>query len=299
MLETVYGRPVRDGSPWEAVWCWQEKDLALAALIKAGRHGLSIGTAVGSASLVGELSSTTYGGFRKTDRHHLTFASELKVAYSELTKAAHFQHTGSSSLAYYNPIFGGYGGGAEGMGVLMVAGMILMEACLGPTFLDAAPAHAHLSCNSIPPMLAGQAVAFQALSRNTNLLVSSFVRPTAGPCVPHIFDEIAAVVLATVPSGIAHVEGVHTATGRFTAHCSGLEARFMADIAHACEGVSRNEANHMVLQLIEKYEVAHKTVDKGKSFVECYNLETIQPTAEWQGMYKQALSEMEDIGLSL
>ena len=73
----------------------------------------------------------------------------------------------------------------------------------------------------------------------------------------------------------------------------------MADIAHACEGVSRNEANHMVLQLIEKYDVAHKTVEKGKSFVDCYDLRTIQPTAEWQGMYEQALREMDDIGLSL
>jgi methylamine---corrinoid protein Co-methyltransferase len=299
MLETVYGRPVRDGAPMEAVWCWREKELALAALEKVGKPGMSIGAAVGSASLVGELSSTTYGGFRKTDRHHLTLASELKVAYSELTKATHFQQTGTSSLGYYNPIFGGYGGGADGMGVLIVAGMIMMEACFGATFLDAAPGHAHLSCNSVAPMLTGQAVAFQALSRNTNLLVSSFIRPTAGPCVPHIFDEIAAVVLATVPSGIAHIEGVHTATGRFPAHCSGLEARFMAEVAHACEGLSRAEADRMARVLNESYKDVHKTIEKGKSFVECYDLESLQPTAEWGGMYAAALDRMHALGLNL
>lgn len=299
MLETVYGRPVRDGAPMEAVWCWREKELALAALDKVGKPGMSIGAAVGSASLVGELSSTTYGGFRKTDRHHLTLASELKVAYSELTKTAHFQHTGTSSLGYYNPIFGGYGGGADGMGVLMVAGMILMEACFGATFLDAAPGHAHLGCNSVAPMLTGQAVAFQALSRNTNLLVSSFLRPTAGPCVPHIFDEIAAVVLATVPSGIAHIEGVHTATGRFAAHCSGLEARFMAETAHACEGLSRGEADPIARALTENYKGIHKTIDKGKSFFDCYHRETLTPTAEWNGMYEEALSRLRMLGLPL
>ena len=114
-------------------------------------------------------------------------------------------------------------------------------------------------------MLAGQAVAFQALSRNTKLLVSSFVRPTAGPCVRHIFDEIATIVLATAPSGIAHVEGVHTATGRFDAHCSPLEARFMAAVTHAAGGMTRSEADVLTRRIVTKYETVHKTIQKGRS----------------------------------
>jgi methylamine--corrinoid protein Co-methyltransferase len=141
-------------------------------------------------------------------------------------------------------------------------------------------------------MLPGQAVAYQALSRNTNLLVSSFLRPTAGPCVPHIFDEIAAMVLATAPSGIAHIEGVHTATGRFESHCSPLEVRFMAEITHTAEKLTRKEADSLVTQLVKKYEEAHKTIQKGKSFTECYDLETLTPTAEWQELYETAKGEM-------
>jgi methylamine--corrinoid protein Co-methyltransferase len=178
------------------------------------------------------------------------------------------------------------------MAVLMVAGMILQEACFAPTFLDAAPGHAHLSCSSFPAMLPGQALAFQALSRNTNLLVSSFLRPTAGPCVPHIFDEIAAMVLATATSGIAHIEGVHTATGRFESHCSPLEVRFMAQVTHAAEKLSRQEANGIVAHLVNRYAEKHKDIQKGKPFTECYDIDALTPTDEWQQMYLDSIDEL-------
>ena len=300
MLTTTYGRSPRASSPWEAVWCWQEKNLALEAAQCAGRPGIAIGTAVGSASILGELATMTYGGFRQTDKHHLVFTSELKVNYAELTKATHFMHTGAKVLGYYNPIFGGYGGGAEGMAILMVAGQILMDTCFFTSIVNAGPGHAHLSCNSYPAMLPGQALSFQALSRNSNLLFSSFLRPSAGPCVPHIFDEIAAIVIASAPCGISFMEGVHTATGRFENHCSGLEARFMADVTHAAEKLTRSEADGVVKKLVEKYKQKIKTIQKGKPFTECYDLESLQPTAEWQGMYEEACHGIEaEFGLSL
>lgn len=300
MLTTTFGRPPRAGSPWEAVWCWQEKNLALEAAQLAGRPGIAIGTAVGSASHLGELATMTYDGFRKTDKHHLVFTSELKTNYAELTKAVHFIHTGASVLGYYNPIFGGYGGGAEGMAILMVAGQILMDICYETTIVNAGPGHAHLSCNSYPPMLPAQAASFQALSRNSNLLFSSFLRPSAGPCVPHIFDEIAAIVIASAPTGISFIEGVHTATGRFESHCSGLEARFMAEVAHAAEKLTRQEADAIVRKLVTKYDKKLKPIEKGKPFQECYDLETVQPTTEWQGMYEEACRGIEaEFGLAL
>jgi len=300
MLATVYGRPVRSGSPWEAVWCWQEKNTIMDVIQRAGRPGICVGAAVGSANLIGEVSSTTYNGFRLTDKHHVVFTSELKVTFDELTKAAHLHHVGATTLGYYNPIFGGYGGGAEGMSVLMVAGMILLEACFLPSFVDAAPGHAHLSCSSVPAMLPGQAAAFQALSRNTNLLVSSFIRPSCGPCIPYIFDEIAAMVLATAPSGIAHVEGVHTATGRFDMHCSALEARFMADVTHAAEKLTRADADNIVKELVKKYAQEQKTIQEGKSFVECYDLDTLKPTQEWNQMYLDAIDRLNrEFGLGM
>ena len=136
--------------------------------------------------------------------------------------------------------------------------------------------------------------------RNTKLLVSSFLRPTAGPCVPHIFDEIAAMVLATAPSGIAHIEGVHTATGRFESHCSPLEVRFMGKITHAAEKLTRREADGMTKQLVKNYEEKHKTIQKGRSFTECYDLDSLKPTEDWHQMYLAAINELnQQFGLGI
>ena len=121
-LTSTYGRPIRAGSPLEALACWQECDLSFEAIRRAGRPGMPIGCAENSPSAIGELSSTSYGGFRPTDWHHACFISELKTNYAELTKATHYARTGSHVHTFYNPIYGGYAGGGEGMAVVIVAG---------------------------------------------------------------------------------------------------------------------------------------------------------------------------------
>lgn len=101
------------------------------------------------------------------------------------------------------------------------------------------------------------------------------------------------MVLATAPSGIAHVEGVHTATGRFESHCTPLEVRFMAEVAHAAEKLSRLEADGVVKRIVKKYEEKHRVIHEGKSFAECYDLDSLTPAREWQEMYDVAGREME------
>ena len=67
----------------------------------------------------------------------------------------------------------------------------------------------------------------------------------------------------------------------------------MADITHAAEKLTRLEADGVVKKLVKRYEERHKTIQKGKSFTECYDLESLKPTPEWQGMYENACKEME------
>jgi hypothetical protein len=84
-------------------------------------------------------------------------------------------------------------------------------------------------------MIPGIAVALQALNRNTNLLTTSFARPVGGPGTKSILYETAALTIASVTSGIALMEGVQSAVGKNSEHCSGLEARFCAQVTHAAE----------------------------------------------------------------
>lgn len=292
-LISTYGRPIRAASPWEAVGCWQEMLLSYDVVNKAGRPGLAIGCAEDSPSAVGELATTTYGAFRPTDWHHASFVSELKTTYSELIKSVHYAHTEAISHNFYNPIYGGYVGGGPGMAVAIVAGMVLIKACYGGVTSNPGPSHAHLSCDTYPDMVTSQALAFQAVNRHTNILSSSFVRPVGGPGTKDILYEAAALTLASVPSGIALMEGVQSAMGRFTAHVSGLEARFTAQVAHAAEGLTRADADPMVRYLFAKYRDNQKNQPIGKPFQEVYHLETMQPTAEWQDIYEEVCAELE------
>jgi methylamine--corrinoid protein Co-methyltransferase len=292
-LITTYGRSIRAGSPWEAVGCWQEVGLSFEVLRIAGRQGLAIGCAENAPTLIGELASNTHQGFRPTDWHHVSFVSELKTTYSDLTKAIHYAHTNSVSHGFYNPIYGGFVGGVEGMAIACVAGFILMRACYCVPTSNVGPSHSHLSCDTHPDMIPAQALSFQAISRNTNLLIANFVRPVGGPCTPDILYEISALTVASIVSGISFTECVQSATGRFPLHATGLEAHFTAQVAHSSLGLTRKEANPIVKFLISKYAEKQKTIQAGKPFPEAYDVQTIKPTSEWQQIYEQVCQEIE------
>lgn len=299
-LLRTHGRPIRAGSPWEVVACWQEVELSFEALKIAGRPGLAIGCAENSPSEIGELASHTRGGFRPTDWHHVGMISELKISYSDLTKAVQYARTGVVAQGFYNPILGGYAGGKEGIAIASVAGLILMRASYGVQTLNTGPSHPSLACNTHPMMLASQNLAFQALSMNTNLLVGNIVRPVGGPGTNDILYEVAAHTIGAIASGISYAYGVHSAMGNQPAHTSGLESRFMAQVAKAAVGLTRVEADDLVSKLVLKYSNNQAQKPIGKPFEEVYDVEKVQPTSEWQAIYDDVCYDIETLlGLNL
>jgi methylamine--corrinoid protein Co-methyltransferase len=298
-IQTALGRTIRIQSPWEAVAAKREADLALEAVKRAGRPGVCVGAAATSGSEIIELAATSYRAYRQSDWHHASFVSENKVSYADLTRATHFYQTGSVAHTFCDPIYGGYLGGKFGVAIGSVAGCILLRACLLGDTVNAGPSHTHLSCDTHPDMLAAQALSFQALSRNTHLLNAIHIRPAHGPGVREILYEVAAMAIIGVTSGVDYIKSVQSATGRHKGHTSPLEARFCAQVAHASEGMSRAEGNALVQKLVAKYRDKLPTADIGKHFRETYNLDTLEPTPEWQGNYEEVITELEKLGLVL
>lgn len=294
-LLSAHGRSIRAGSPWEAVGAWREAQITLDVLRRVGRAGLSVGCVNIATTEVGELAGSTYDGYRPTDVHKVSFIAEQKTAYHQLTKAVHNAHTNALSEAFCDPMYGGYSGGAEGLAVAIVAQLILLKACYLGTLICASPAHVHLDSNTHPEMISAMSLAFQALSRNTKLLTLSFVRPSTGPGTKELFYECAAMTIASVVSGVSGVDCVQTAGGNNTSHASPLEVRFSGQVAHAVEGMSRKDALPVVNRLVDKYKALLTENRIGKPFQEVYDLETLQPTTEWQAIYEQACIEMDEI----
>lgn len=298
-LESVYGYPVKAASPWEALGGWREAELSMQVINRAGRPGLCVGCVELSPTALAEISASSWGGFRPSDWHHVATVSEFKTNYDLLTKVVHTARIGGVMEAYYNPIYGGYAGGAEGVALALTAGPILLNQIYMGTTYNTRPDHPFLNCDTTPELLWAQSVAFQGLSRNTNLLIASLAGPAGGPGTKTILYENAAFTIATVVSGLAVVTASMSAGGRIPKHASGLDAKIVGEVAHAVRGMSREQANDLVIRLLALYEKDLATNPIGKPFDEVYDIEKVQPTAEWQSMYDAVWGELIEMGLPL
>lgn len=298
-LETVYGHPIKADSPWEVIGGWREAELSFEVIKRAGRPGMCIGCVETSPTALAEISASSWGGFRPTDWHHVATISEFKTNYDLLSKVAHTVRIGGVMETYYNPIYGGYVGGAEGVAVAIVAALILLNQTNTSHTLATRPDHPFLGCNTTAELLWAMSTGVQALARNTNLLVGTLVGPAGGPGTETLLYEIAAYAIATTVSGQSLIEASHSAGGRVARHVSGLEARLCGEIAHAVRGMEREQANELVQRLYEHYKAELDNKPTGKPFEEVYDIESVQPRPEWKATYEKIWAKLVEMGLPL
>jgi len=298
-LESVYGYPIKAGSPWEVLGGWREAELSFEVLNRAGRLGLSIGCVETSPTALAQLSAASWGGFRPTDWHHVATISEFKTNYDLLSKVAHITRIGGVMESYCNPIYGGYVGGAEGVAVAIVAGLILMSQNNMPHTVATRPDHPFLGCDTTAELIWAESVASQGVARNTNLVFGALVGPAGGPGTKSLLYENAAFTIATSVSGQSFIEASHSAGGAVPRHVSGLDAKICGESAYAARGMSREQANDLVKRLYKIYGPGLKEKPIGKPFEEVYDVDNVEPTAEWQGMYDEVRKELIEMGLPL
>jgi methylamine--corrinoid protein Co-methyltransferase len=296
-LETVYGRAPRSKSPWEVLAGWREAELVFEAAHRAGRPGIAIGCVQNGATDVSELSATSYGGFRPSDWHHVAMISELKTSYELLNKVAHLVRTDSIIHSFCNPILGGWAGGAEGVAVVTVAGEILLQMAYMTTTHSQCPTHSFHMCNTAPEIVWTTSMSVQALSRNTPFMLDILSSPVGGPGTATVLYETATMALSGAVSGVARLMGVRSARGVVAGHVSGLEARFMGEVGRAVAGMSRQQANEIVKQIVPKYRDWLDKEDKGKRFDEVYDVRTLKPGAEWLRIYDAVKEELLALGV--
>lgn len=298
-LETAYGQPIKAGTGFEVLGAWREAELAQQALALSGQPGRAVSAVELAPTALGGLAGLTWGGYRPFDRHHVPMTSELKTNNDLLAVITHINNLGGVIGAYYNPIYGGHGGGGAGVAILAAAGLILAyQLTLGHTFCTR-PTHPFLGCDTTPEILWATSLALQSISRNSNLMVAALAGPAGGPGTKTIIYENAAFALMALSSGTSELLASHSAGGAVPRHGSGLDARICVEIARTMEGISREEADLLVGQIIPLYEADLENKPIGHPFEEVYNLETIEPTVEWQGIYDQARADLIRLKLPL
>jgi methylamine--corrinoid protein Co-methyltransferase len=131
------------------------------------------------------------------------------------------------------------------------------------------------------------------------MLTDVTITPVGGPATKTLLYEVAAQAMLVVSSGSCGLIGPRSAAGIEPGHVSGLEARFMGEVAHTAAGMRRSEANRIVNELVPRYQHLIGKRPIGKRFDEVYDLDTLKPTEEWLGMYHEVKDELAELGFKI
>jgi hypothetical protein len=160
------------------------------------------------------------------------------------------------------------------------------------------PLHIHHGCNTTRELLWLVSLSSQALSRNTHLLITANTFAAAGPCTEMVAYEVVAHALAATVAG-ADLDLAAVARNRHPERATGMEARIGAEAGHlaARQGVTREQANEIVKQILPQYEEQLAEAPIGKRLDECYHLETLEPTQEYLELYEGVKDKLSKFGL--
>lgn len=295
-LHKIKGIEVKTGSPAEALATMLELRYLREAARAAGRPGIHLLAAESSVTCIGDLAATSEDFLRKTDAHLIPVLNELKTDYDRLTKAVVFKTYGGINVSLVDPVVGGFLGGVEGVAIGFVASYILSRLIYHSDYYVIHPIHPKYVSTSVPECLWLLNIVGQAMARHSNFILMGDVWTSNGAGTLEIFYEIVANTITNVVTG-SHPLGVSATNGKYP-NASGLETRFMCEIAHAAVKYRRSEANEVVKTFLKKYYPSKiEKPNSGKPFPELYDMKTVKPRRWWLEIYEKAKKEVIDYGI--
>jgi methylamine--corrinoid protein Co-methyltransferase len=78
-----------------------------------------------------------------------------------------------------------------------------------------------------------------------------------------------------------------------------MECKFCAEVIKGAAGLTRMQGSEILKKLIPTYESILRTPHIGKSFQECYDLNTLEPLPEWFEIYLKVKKELIELGVPL
>lgn len=300
-LHTIKGIEPKPGTPAEILASIYNIKYAKEGARRAGRPSLGFHNLLGSAlSASGYIAATQPEyGVRPVDGNLIASMAELKTDYAQLSKALYYTERDNVLIgAVYVPLMGGYGGGPEGTAVVTLAHHLQGLMVHNVSYSDFPALHLQHSCSTTRETLWIAAIVGQALSRNTHLLSATEAITAAGPCTSMCLYEVAANAIVGTVSGI-HINSASAAKSQYLDRESGMEARIGCEVGHAATGMKRDNANELVNSILSKYQQNLSNPPLGKTFQECYDLNTVQPSDEHTTIYNQVKSELQDLGLNV
>jgi hypothetical protein len=233
---------------------------------------------------------------RPSDGWMIGSTAELKVETPRFNEIAYVRDIGGRILAETTPLLGGFCGGPEGVAIASVAyhlhGLLVLR---GDCQLHC-PLHLKFVCATAPPVLWALSVGTQAITRNSHspMMISPFL--SAGAMEEMCFLEAAAAVTAIVVSG-SNLEAQVTHGGATTDLTGPLTPQFSAEVGHAVAGMTRREANQIVMRLVEMFKNDFENAPAGKLYQEAYDMHTGKPLPETTRTYDEMKQKINNMGI--
>lgn len=299
-LDTVFGIPAYADSPFESAVGLREAKLRKEALWRAGRPGIPQQCMSSSTTHYAFMSG--YPMVHTPENPAIGVAiqpAELKTNYSNFHKVIMVAGYGGFLRAGVTSMIGGYSGPPEGTAIANIASDILQFALLGADISCCSVYDVRLNSNCCRTGLWTQSISLQANSRNTHTIHDKIINQSAGPCTEDILYTNMSGLVTTCVSGMELTTGPRSAGGAMRNHLTPLEGYVAADMFKAAAKLSLSEANELVLYGLSKYEASVDNQPMGKSFYDCYDINTLKPSAEWQGIADKVREDLSKRGLAL
>jgi len=288
------------GSPMETLAGINMMRIGREGLRRAGRPGMAIINHMSScaAGISTVAASHSEFGARPSDGWLVAPHAELKIDYSSLNQVAFLNSWGANIGQEAGPILGGYAGGPEGTAVVTAAyafhGILVARATYHLTY----PIQIVPVCSTTPGMIFVVSISSQAINRNLGVPYYALGYASAGSATKQYFYEAASYLCAVHASGMG-IEDVHPNKAVLTNGALPIDSEFTCAFGHGMAGLTRKEANRIILRLMEKYLDKIKDGPKGRTVDQVYDLDTMKPKDELLKLYDETVRELRDYGIKL
>lgn len=231
------------------------------------------------------------------DSHEVSQLNELKIDLDALAVIAHYNANSDILMDEQMPIFGGYAGGVEETAIVDIATHINAFIMSNASWHLDGPVHIRWGSTNTRETLTIAGWTCATISEFTDMLSGNQYYPCAGPCTEMCLLELAAQSMTDTASGREILSGVASAKGVALDKTTGMEARMMGEVSKATTGMEVSEVNSILDKLVKMYENNYGSAPAGKTFQECYDVKTVEPTDEYVKVYEGAKKKLEELGL--
>lgn len=296
-LDTVFGSPLLAETPYETLAGIYEYRLRMEAQWRAGRVGIGNCVCASASTHFGFLAA--FSLYKQPQIALCLNPASFKINYTTLHKCVVAQELGGYIRGESPVMIGGYTGGPEGSAIASVATDILQFPICG-AFLPGAPAYdLRYSGNCGRHGVWSQSMATQAIARNHSVPLMKTINQVSGPCTEMFFYESISGFVSAAVSGQAFTIGPRAGGGKYKNHLTPIEAWYGAAVFKGAAGLSAAKANEILNEVIPRFEKDLKDPPKGKSFPECFNVKTLEPSKEYLELYLRMRQHAIDLGIPM